>query len=94
MRQASSKGNIEEYLDDSYLPLQPRAMVPVLWEAGGLHDTKYRLLPWSLSAHQDQLQELSDRRLTERMKPLPFTLTVPDQPEADGDGAEQEARTQ
>ena len=70
-RYGLTTGKIEEYLDDIYLPLQPRTLLSVLREVGVPHDTKYRFLTWALYAHQEQLQELYERWLGERMQPLP-----------------------
>ena len=88
-------GKIAEYLDERYLPLQPRTMLSVLREVGVPHDSKHRFLTWNLYAHQDQLQELSERWFYERVTPLPFELKVEGSRQSDtGDDPEPEAISQ
>ena len=52
-------GAIEEYLDQSYRPLQPRALLTVLREADIPHDSNYRFLPWAIYDHRPQLKKLA-----------------------------------
>ena len=64
-------GLIEECMDDSFLPLQPNALLTVLRESGVPHDSNNRFLTWALYSYEGQIQELFERYMGERMAPLP-----------------------
>ena len=87
-RNGFTTGNIAKYMDKSYGRLLPRTLLSVLREVGVPHDTKYRFLTWSLYAHQDELQELLERWIEERIKPLPSDFKLLGGLPADGEDAE------
>ncbi len=51
-------GAIGEYLDQSYRPLQPRALLTILREADIPHDSLYRFLRWAIYDQLHQLKRL------------------------------------
>ena len=77
-------GAIEECLDQSFRPLQSRALLTVLREADIPHDSNYRFLPWAIYYHLPQLEKLA-REYT-RPNRLKFTRAP-----AENAGAVQEA---
>ena len=53
-----TSGKIEEYLPDRFRPIQPRAILTVLREAGVPHDSNNRFLAWALHSHLEEIDEL------------------------------------
>ena len=83
-------GLIEQYLDDCYLPLQPRTLLSVLREIEVPHDAQRRFLPWVLYEHQEPMQVLYERWMSERMAPPPPGFPMIGKPSA-RDEADQDA---
>ncbi len=53
-----TSGKIEEYLPERLRPIQPRAILAVLREAGVPHDSNNRFLAWAIHSHLEQIDDL------------------------------------
>ena len=51
-------GEIEQYIDERFLPLQRNALLTVLREAGVPHDGSNRFVPGKIYSYKDQLKTL------------------------------------
>ena len=70
-------GQIADYFDDHYLPLQPRSLLAVLREAGIPHDSRNRFLTWQIYSHKEDLEALHKGYLKEAGLDLTQLASLP-----------------